>query len=168
MLLLLWFIRSCQSSRITDFRYSLSSAGFCNVSIYLCVRVCMYRCHFDCSHTIQPRALKLWHNIPHVCEKKNSRVIPFPIFLEDFSVTLKSNYPTTNGDRNEILFAHKLTGQRQTFKGKMFDRECPDFFLCLSSPRKKFFEVLPKFRFSPRFNKIGRITKIGTKDRYHE
>ena len=28
----------------------------------------------------------------------------------DFSVTLKGNYLKTNGDMNEIIFAHKLTG----------------------------------------------------------
>ena len=54
-----------------------------------------------------------------------------------------------NRDRNEILFAHKLTGQRQTYKGKMFDRKCPDFlYACFS------------FRLSPRLNKDRRITKI--------
>ena len=24
-----------------------------------------YVCLFDCGHTVQPTALKLWHNIPH-------------------------------------------------------------------------------------------------------
>ena len=38
------------------FRYYLSSAG--------CLYLCMYLCYCDCSHTVQPRALKLWHNIP--------------------------------------------------------------------------------------------------------
>ena len=28
--------------------------------MYVCV------CPFDCSHTVQPRVLKFWHNIPHV------------------------------------------------------------------------------------------------------
>ena len=36
------------------------------------------------------------------------------------SVTLKSNYAKTIGDRNEILFAHKLTGQMQKFTQKKF------------------------------------------------
>ena len=27
--------------------------------------LCIYVCECDCSHTVQPRALKLWHNIPH-------------------------------------------------------------------------------------------------------
>ena len=40
-----------------------------------------------------------------------SELLPFFIyFFKYFSVTLKSNYAKTNGDRNEILFAHKLTG----------------------------------------------------------
>ena len=56
---------------------------------------------------------------------------PFSIFLEDFSVTFKNNNEKTNGHRNEILFVPKLTGQRQKFKGKSFDRKCPDFFVCL-------------------------------------
>ena len=51
-----------QSPRITDFRYYLSSAG-CG---YLSMCMCGYRCPFDCSHTIQPTALKLWHTIPHL------------------------------------------------------------------------------------------------------
>ena len=46
---------------------------------------------------------------------------------------MKSNYAKTNWYRNEILFAHKLTGQRQKFKGKIFDRKCPDFlYTCFS------------------------------------
>ena len=40
-----------------------------------------------------------------------------------FSVNLKSKYSKTNGDMNEILSAHKLTGQR-----KKIDRKCPYFF----------------------------------------
>ena len=39
-------------------RYCLSSAGY----LYLCMWIGMY----VCSHTIQPVALKPWHNIPHV------------------------------------------------------------------------------------------------------
>ena len=39
-------------------RYYLSSAG--------CLYLCMYVCYCDCSHTVQPTALKLWHNIPYV------------------------------------------------------------------------------------------------------
>ena len=42
------------------FRYYLSSAGCVNVC------VCIYVCYCDCSHTVQPTALKLWHNTPHV------------------------------------------------------------------------------------------------------
>ena len=56
---------------------------------------------------------------------------PFSIFLKYFSATLKKNYAKINGDRNEILFAHKLTGQRQKCKGKIFDRKWPGFLLCL-------------------------------------
>ena len=35
--------------------YYLSSPG--------CSHVCGYYCPLDCSHTVQPTALKLWHNI---------------------------------------------------------------------------------------------------------
>ena len=40
-----------------DFRYYLSSAG--------CLYLSMYVCKCDYSHTIQPTALKLWHNTPN-------------------------------------------------------------------------------------------------------
>ena len=43
------------------FRYYLSSAGCLYVSMYLS----MYLCECDCSHTVHPTALKLWHNTPH-------------------------------------------------------------------------------------------------------
>ena len=36
-----------------------------------------------------------------------SELLPFSIFLSDFSITLKSSYAKTNGDRIEIRFAHK-------------------------------------------------------------
>ena len=45
-----------------DFRYYLSSAG----CLYVCIYLSIYVCLCDCSHTVQRRALKLWHNIPHV------------------------------------------------------------------------------------------------------
>ena len=56
---------------------------------------------------------------------------PFSIFLKDFSVTLKSNCAKTNGDRNEILIAHKLTVQRKKSK-EIFWPEVPRFCVCLS------------------------------------
>ena len=37
-------------------RYYLNSVG----CLYLCMCVCL----FDCSHTVQPAAFKLWHTIP--------------------------------------------------------------------------------------------------------
>ena len=50
-----------------------------------------------------------------------------------FLCNLKSNSAKNNEDRNEILFAHKLTGQRQKFEGKIFDRKCQDFlYVCFS------------------------------------
>ena len=120
-----------QSPQITGFRYYLISAG-CG---YLSICLSGHRCNFDCSHTIQPTALKLWHNIPHVnilngCSQIFD-LLPFSIFLYDFSVTLKSNYAKTNGDRNEFFFAYKLTGRRQNFIGKIYAPKCPDFLLCL-------------------------------------
>ena len=79
----------CQSPQIINFRYYLSLAGCGYLSIYLS----MYRCPFDCSRTIQPRALKFWHNIPHVnnsrrffqiCEK-----LFFPKLLPFFYISLR-------------------------------------------------------------------------------
>ena len=32
----------------------------------VCMYLSIYVCLCDCSHTVQRRALKLWHNIPHV------------------------------------------------------------------------------------------------------
>ena len=69
---------SYQSPRITDFRYYLNSAGCGSPCGYVCMYVCMhvciylsgYKCPFDYIHTIQPTALKLWHNIPHVYNSK--------------------------------------------------------------------------------------------------
>ena len=69
--------RNNQSPRIIDFRYYLRSAGCGYLSIYLSG----YRCPFDCSHTIQPTALKLWHNIPHVY---NSRRFFFKFLKNKF------------------------------------------------------------------------------------
>ena len=89
-------------------------------------RMCVCLCDFR--HTNQPTALKLWHNIPHVIIK----FLPFFYislrFLCNFEEQLCRN---KNRDRNEILFAHKLTGQRQKFIGKIFDRKWPGFLLCL-------------------------------------
>ena len=53
------------------------------------------------------------------------------------------------------VFLH-ITGQRQKFKGKIFDQKCQDFFYACFS-----------FRLSLRFDIDRRITKIGTNDRYH-
>ena len=63
----------------------------------------------------------------------------------------------TNGDRNEILCAHKLAGQRQKFKGFFFFTGNAHILLyaCFS------------FILSPRLIIDRRITKIGTNDCYH-
>ena len=47
----------------------------------------------------------------------------FYISSSEFSVTLKRNHAKTNGDRNEVLFAHKLAGSRKNFAGKIFQRK---------------------------------------------
>ena len=48
---------------------------------------------FDPNHTVQPRALKLWHNIPHltILVKLVFRVLDLFLFFKDFSVTRKIN-----------------------------------------------------------------------------
>ena len=38
--------------------------------MWLSIYLSGYRCPLDCSHTIQPTSLKLWHNIPHVYNSK--------------------------------------------------------------------------------------------------
>ena len=70
-----WYLYN-QSPRITDFRYYLSAARCGYLSVYLS----MYRCPFDCSHTIQPTAVKLWHYITHVYNSSRS----FQIFEKLF------------------------------------------------------------------------------------
>ena len=37
------------------------------IIMYVCVDMylSMYECLFVCSHTVQPTAVKLWHNTPH-------------------------------------------------------------------------------------------------------
>ena len=39
------------------------------------------------------------------------------LFLCAFSVNSKSNYAEIKGDRNENLYSHKLTSQREKFTG---------------------------------------------------
>ena len=68
---------------------------------YVCTfdYVPMYVYFFDFSHTGQPIALKLWNNIPYVTILKHfSQILekesycPFSIFIQDFSVNLKSDF----------------------------------------------------------------------------
>ena len=47
----------------TFFRYYLSSAVWC---VCVCVFLCVYVCLCGYGHTVKPRTLKLWHNIPYV------------------------------------------------------------------------------------------------------
>ena len=55
----------------------------------------------------------------------------FSLFHYELFVTLKSNHTKSSGDRNEVLFAHKLTCSKQKFARKMFAQKCPDFCVCL-------------------------------------
>ena len=52
----------------------------------------------------------------------------FFISLRDVSVNLKSNYLKTNGDRNEILFAHKSTRKRQKLENEILPKSAHIFF----------------------------------------
>ena len=54
-----------------------------------------------------------------------------PFNYQIISLLIISNYSKTNGARNEILFAFRLTGLRLKFKGKMFEHNFPDFFVYL-------------------------------------
>ena len=136
------------------------------LSIYLSVHLSGYRCPFDCSHTIQPRALKIWHNIPHV---NNSRRFFFKflknvfsrgiaLFLYFFKISLWRAITQTQMEIGMKFFLHI----NKQVKGKN-SRE-----IFLTGSDQIFLYACFSFRLSPRLNIDRRITKIGTNDRYHE
>ena len=105
---------SFKTTQYSSRRQALYISTYINTKMFVCVSVC--------SPFSRPCGIRLGYPLAQRCfirPRMGSKIIifqkkifsrmsycPFSIFLEDFSVNLKSNYAKTNGDRNEILFAH--------------------------------------------------------------
>ena len=107
--------------------------------MFVCMYVFMCVFNYDCSHTVQPPASKLWHNILNKTTKNLFSIFkivflqsycPFSIFLKDCSVNLKSNYAKTRGGRNDFFNINQQVEDKNS-REKIFAQKWPGFLLCL-------------------------------------
>ena len=111
---------------------------YINTKMYVCLFVCLFRVF---PAILKPIGKSFGTNLPiapgsvlkqyYFKKCYFLQLLPFFLFLYDFSVNLKSDYrKKTKGGRNLILFAKKLTGHTEKFTG-IFFQTWPVFFVFL-------------------------------------